>query len=119
VSVDKFEKMCEQISALTNAVAHLTRTAAARSSEETEITQKRSKDPSLQDLTLVATYSRLAAPIEKFPEDPRADLKVIYWSQATARALCASDIPREQQLKLAASYIPTKLLTAKIVDQCE
>ena len=119
VSVDKFEKMCEQISALTNAVAHLTRTAAARSSEETEITQKRPKDPSRQDFTSVATYSRLAAPIEKFPEDPRADLKVIYWSQATARALCASDIPREQQLKLAASYIPTKLLAAKIVDQCE
>ena len=64
-------------------------------------------------------YSCLAAPIEKFPEDPQADLKVIYWSQATARALCASNIPLEQQLKLVASYISTKLLAARIVDQCE
>jgi hypothetical protein len=87
--------MCKQILALTSAVAHLTSTAAARSSEETEITHKRPKNPLEPELTSVATYSHLSAPIEKFPEDPLADLKVIYWSQATARALCASNIPLE------------------------
>ena len=118
-SAREIAELRAQMSALTTLVTKFAQTAMDTRSEATAATPQGTPDRSHRSDTSAASYSRLAAGIKDFPADPRTDLAAIYWIQATERSLHASNIPKLQQLKIAASHILATAVATSTVDKCE